>query len=219
MEKLKFTSDAFFNGHKQLLLEMVDDRLHIVYGNLFTDIESERLLSPKETKYYVDHINDLHIELWDETSPSDELDHISWEVEYDGTVHKGHHVHPDNYELFLDVLDQLVPEAKLVDHDEIIEAVIGFKQESLMINRHFHHVSYLSKLSQFDVTDERLVDRLMACLTRFQSDDEQWVMAIEATRRGGQTTVYHLDRLKAAGIRKEIASLLESGFNHNAFQM
>ena len=221
MEKLKFTSDSFFNGRKQLLLEMVDERLHIVYGTLFTDIESERLLSPKETKQYVHRIDDLHIETWPVASENDDLTHISWEVDYDDVIHHGHYVYPASYDLFLDILDTLIPEAHLIDREQIQEAIIYCGKEILFMNRHFRQIQYTSPNRQFTIIDQELVDDLLKCIAHYddQTNDDQEKIRIDVTRRNRTTTLYQLSRRRAISLREEIGSLFQAQFNKHTFQV
>lgn len=215
MEKLKYTSDSLFNGRKQLLLEMVDDRLHIVYGILFSDVESERLLSPRETKHYLKLINDLHIESWQQRDPGGKMDHICWEVEYDEVLHQGQRVYPVNYEKMLDLLDMLVPEAHLVNHDEIQEAVITIGNEVLLVNRHYQNVSYESPNRSFTITDGDLVSHLLSCISHYenQKKSEKAVLTINVTRRDGISTTQYLEAKRVARLRREIAVLFQSNIN------
>lgn len=215
MEKLKYTSDTLFDGHKQLLLEMVDDRLHIVYGVLFSDVESERLLSPRETKHYLQQLDDLHIESWQEADPGGQMDHTCWEVEYDDVIHQGQHVYPVNYEKMLDLLDMLVPEAHLVNHDEIQEAVITINDEILLVNRHYQNVSYQSPSRSFSINDSDLVSHLLSCISHYENQhkSEKAVLTINVTKRDGSSTVQYLENKRVAHLRHEIAVLFQSNIN------
>lgn len=221
MEKLKYTSDTLFNGHKQLLLEMVDDRLHIVYGVLFSDVESERLLSPRETKHYLKLIDDLHIESWQEADPGGKMNHIGWEVEYDDVIHQGEHVYPVNYEKMLDLLDMLVPEAHLVNHDEIQEAVITIGDEILLVNRHYQNVSYRSPSRSFTITDSDLVSHLLSCISHYENQKKsaRTVLTINVTKRDGTSTVQYLEDRRVAHLRHEIAVLFQSNINKYIFKV
>ena len=175
METLKFKTTQFQDPDNEILLEMIGDRLHIVYGKLFDQIEVERLLSPKETRHELARLDDLHIENWqDHYEGHDQIVDTKWSVELDGHFYEGNAGYPKNWEYFLQVIHDLVPEAGLADPDEVIYLEV-VTHNTTMINKltvHVQdaHIDYTCKengriITMFEIRDRHLAKELLETVT------------------------------------------------------
>lgn len=219
--ELKFTTTKLERQNQEILLEMVDDRLHIVYGELFDHIISERLLSPKETSQELKHLEDLQLSSWaheylDESQPGE-----AWKLTRNGEVYQGRGTYPDNYADFIAFLDRLVPEAALVDLDAVIDAFIVCDQELIRITPDHQLFSYKrrhgSKLATaFEIHDGELVDTILSVLNDFNADvflaSYPVSRYVSITIAQGDTFVYDYNAKDFRHLMIEIDNILDDYF-------
>lgn len=217
MEKLKFTTTKMHN--KEILLEMVGDRLHIVYGNLFDYIDGERLLSPKETQYEISRFQNLHLSLWDHHY-GEETSGESWRLELDDDVYQGQGAYPDNYQDFISLLDELVPEAGLIDPDQIVEALIISNDESLRLNVSQQEIAYCrssKNKTSFEIHDAMLLDSLFSVIEEHNAHVYLKSMitshCVQVTIAHGESFIYDYDASALRDLMHDLTHLLTSYFN------
>lgn len=174
METLKFKTTQFQDPDNEILLEMVGDRMHIVYGKLFDHIEVERLLSPKETRRELVRLHDLHLENWqDHYESDDQVVKNTWSVTVDDHVYSGDGSFPKNWDYFLTTMHDLVPEAGLSDPDEILYLEIVLDEQSLnklTIQAREAHIIYTCKengriVTMFEIREAHLAKRMLETIS------------------------------------------------------
>ena len=190
-KQLKFTVGGFFGGYKTVEVSIKGKvASYKILRNGLLNVETKNSHSVALSDAWFAELDALEIFSWQESYWADVLDGEQWELTCkDGRkIYHGHgsNAYPENWEQFLDWLDELVPELEFVNRKRLEKLTLNYSRESaigylvqekltldrrekiLMLDK--HHSSHLYKLGS--EVDE-LFDAAQEFIDNTEADDSQ----------------------------------------------
>lgn len=140
MIEIKFTVGGFFDGYKTV--EISIDKNATTYKILRSGLlNADKKISPAKKVYdtWLEELKALEIFSWEKNYSSEFPNGICWELTFkDGDkIYRGQgsNAYPENWERFLDWLDELIPELEFVNRKRIEFVRLNYSSECLMLDR------------------------------------------------------------------------------------
>ena len=205
--QIKFTVGGFFNGYKTVELVIRGGKVtRKILRDGLLNVDKKILPDAEISDTQLAKLDALNIFAWDKDYSSDILDGEQWELTFkDGKkTYRGYgsNAYPENWERFLDWLDEFFPTLEFVDRKRLERVTIAYSDEKLTLDRREKILTLDKKNSQhiYDAgDDEKIFDtcqRFIDGVDKTDLDDDSSSRAkIELVRHGGAvetfTTLYN----------------------------
>ncbi|MBR0287565.1 MAG: hypothetical protein IJQ82_01155 [Selenomonadaceae bacterium] len=132
---IKFTVGGFFSGYKTVEIAIVKDTAtYKILRNGLLSVGNKKSSEKNVSEAWLKKLDALNIFEWEKNYHIDILDGEQWELTFkDGKkVYRGQgsNDYPENWEKFLDWLDELIPEMEFVNRKRLEKITLDYSRES-----------------------------------------------------------------------------------------
>lgn len=143
---IKFTVGGFFGGYKTVEVALVKDKAtYKILRNGLLNVDKKKSPALKVSVDWLKKLDELKIFEWEKDYYNSKiLDGTQWELTFkDGRkIYRGQgsNAYPENWEKFLDWLDELIPELEFVNRKRLEKVTLNYSRdekvfETLTLNR------------------------------------------------------------------------------------
>lgn len=134
-KNIKFTIGGFFGGYKTVEISINGGKVsYKILRNGLLNVDKKISSAVEVSKAWLNELDALQIFSWAENYSTDILDGTQWELTFkDGKkIYRGYgsNAYPENFERFLDWLDELIPELEFVNRKRLEKVTLNYSRES-----------------------------------------------------------------------------------------
>ena len=138
---IKFTIGGFFDGYKTVEISIGTKNVsYKILRNGLKDVDKKLSRAVEVSGKWIAEFDALNIFSWQKDySNKDILDGTQWELIYKhgkkSYVGYGSNAYPENFEQFLDWLDELIPEMNFINRKQLEKVTLNYSEEKLTLDR------------------------------------------------------------------------------------
>lgn len=170
-KQIKFTVGGLFDGYKTVEIFIKGGKVsYKILRNGLLNVD-KKTSSAQVSDTWLNELDALQIFSWAESYSTDILDGTQWELTFkDGKKiyrGRGSNAYPENFEQFLDWLDELIPELEFVNRKRLEKITLNYFEECLTLDRREKTLTLNKKNSRHTYDADENIKKIFDAAQKF----------------------------------------------------